>query len=175
MRTISQDPEIQHEFELMVAAGTSERLAEMFALQCPPMSKSDREFLEGHVNGGQFAGQEAVGDALKSIAAEAGVNTQGMVYLEQLARFPGDPEGWVSGRGDVKKRLEQRPGWSSKGMVEHSGEVQPPKEIEIAEDLVQDEVAEILTTVPDPHLVDTVDLANQVREARKPSKLKSGE
>jgi len=175
MRKISTDPKIQHEFEIMVGNGVSEKLAEMFALQAPPMSKTDREFLEGHCNGNQFAGQEAVGNALKGIAAEAGVNTTGRIYLEQLARFPGDPEGWVSDRGDVKRRLEQRPGWSSKGMVDHQGERQAPKEVEIAEDLVQQEVAEILTTVPDPHLVDTVDLSHKVREHRKPSKRKAGE
>jgi hypothetical protein len=174
MRTISRNSEVQRAFEVMVAEGTSERLAEMLALQSPPMSKTDKEFLENHVNGNQFEKVPQYGDALKSIAAEAGVDTTGQIYLEQLARFPGDPEGWVSDRGDVKRRLEQRPGWSSKGMVDHQGEAQAPKEVEIAEDLVQNEVAEILTTVPDPHLVDTVDLSNKVREHRKPSKRKAG-
>ena len=174
MRQISRNPEIQREFEAMVASGTSERLAEMFALQAPPMSKTEREFLEGHANGNQFEKTPAYGNALKQIATEQGINTTGMIYLDQLARYPGDHEGWVRDRGDVKRTLEGRPGWRSRGMVDHEGEAQPPQEIEIAEDLVQEEVAEILTTVPDPHLVDTVDLSNKVREHRKPKKKPSG-
>lgn len=96
--------------------GTSHVLAEMFALASPPMSNTDREFLEGRCNGNQFTGQEWVADRLKKQAEELGQSTTGKVYVSGLARFPGDPEAWVSGRGDVQRTLERR-GWGSEGAV----------------------------------------------------------
>lgn len=160
----------QEHYDLCIANGCSPRLAEMFALQQPPMSNTDREFLEGHCNGNQFAGNPALGDALARDAREAGVDITGKIYKDSLARFPGDPEAWVGGRGDVE-RIARKRGLRVRGSVNVDympRDTPPPAEVEIAEDLVQAEVAEILTTVPDPHMVDTVDLAHQVREKRKP-------
>jgi hypothetical protein len=100
--------------------GSSPRLAEMLALQSPPMSNTDREFLEGHCNGNQFSGgplAEEQGNRYKKIAEAGGQNVTGKVYMGGLARFPGDPEAWVSDRGDVKRVVEAR-GWKCQGSVE---------------------------------------------------------
>lgn len=165
---ISHDPWVQAAYERMRAEGTSHRLAEMFALQQPPMSCTDREFLEGHCNGSQFAGQEHVGDYYRSVATAAGQDVTGKVYLSGLAAYPGDPQAWVSGRGDVERVVRQR-GWSAEGLVNvKPTQIHEHKPVGLDESLVQDEVDGILETVPDPRAVDREDLADQVREKRKP-------
>lgn len=101
-------------------SGTSPKLAEMLTLQSPPMSNTDREFLEGHCNGNQFAKgplSEDLGDRMKAVAEAAGQNVKGKVYIGGLARFPGDPEAWIAGRGDVRKVVEER-GWKCSGSVD---------------------------------------------------------
>jgi hypothetical protein len=102
-------------------AGSSPKLAEMLALATPPMSNTDREFLEGRVNNGHIFGggplAEDTGNKLKAVAEAGGQSVNGKVYLGGLARFPGDPEAWVSGRGDVQRLVEKR-GWKCQGSVE---------------------------------------------------------
>ena len=156
----------------MVEAGTSETLAEMFALQAPPnVQGGDRMFLEGTENGRQFQDNPMIGDLYAADAKAAGVDIKGKVYKDRLARYPGDPQAWVSDTSDVvriakKRRLKIR-GAANVDYMDHSAP--PPEDIEIADDIVQAEVVDILTRVPDPHMVDTEDLANQVREKRKPN------
>jgi hypothetical protein len=173
VRRISRDPDIQGEFEAMVASGVSENLAEMFALQCPPSAYAgDRAFLEGTENGRQFQDNPELGDLYAADALASGVDIKGKVYKDTLARYPGDPTAWVSDTSDVVRIARERQlkisGSVKCDYMDHSQP--PPPDVEIAEDIVQAEVANILTTVPDPHMVDTVDLAEQVREKRKPSK-----
>lgn len=98
--------------------GCNARLADMLASGQPPMSSTDREFLEGHCCGNQFdyPGGHQVGDVLKAQANAAGVNVTGKVYVGGLAAFPGDPQAWVSDRHDVKRVLTER-GWGSEGAV----------------------------------------------------------
>lgn len=88
----------------------------------PPAALTDREFMEGFCNGNQFEGQEAMGDELAAISAAHGLtSTKGLVYKGGLARFAGDPEAWVGGRGDVQRVLEERnrrgENWSADGAV----------------------------------------------------------
>ena len=104
----------------MRTAGQSARLAEMLALGAPPMSNTDREFLEGRCNGNQFDGgplRQDIGDRFRKVAEAAGQSVKGKVYIGGLARFPGDPHAWVSDRGDVKRIVEGR-GWKCEGSVE---------------------------------------------------------
>jgi hypothetical protein len=96
----------------------------MLASQSPPMSNTDREFLEGQHR--QFEKQPRLGDELKRVAELHGQSTTGKIYLGQLARFPGDPEAWVDGRGDVKRICEQR-GWSCDGAIQVAARGEAPK------------------------------------------------
>lgn len=101
--------------------GCEPRLAEMLALQAPPMSNTDREFLEGHCNGSQFAGSPMandMGNKYAAVAKERGVSIKGKVYLSGLARYPGDPKAWVSDRGDVKRIAEEQ-NLAIQGSVDH--------------------------------------------------------
>jgi hypothetical protein len=165
---ISEVPWVQAHYEACREEGTSHNLAEMFALAAPPMSNTDREFLHGHCNGNQFAGQEGVGDEYRKTAAAAGVNVTGKVYLTQLARYPGDPEAWVDGKGDVERVCTKR-GWGATGLVNVKPvEKQHAPDIPVADNLLDAEVEKICDAQPDSKNIDKVELREQVLEKRKP-------
>jgi hypothetical protein len=166
--TISDDPVVQRHYEEMRMAGESHNLSEMLALRAPPMSNTDREFLQGHVNGNQFEGSEDIGDQYKREAEAAGVSTTGKVYLGGLAAFPGDPKAWVAGRGDFQKVVEER-GWGCEGAVNVTAPQKAPiPDIDVADDILDREVGEIVAAHPEGERIDKTDLKEQVREKRKP-------
>lgn len=110
----------------------------------PPKSNTDVEFLIGIENGRQFQQRPEQGDFYRKEAEKRGMNVKGRKYIGSLARFPGDPEAWVSGRGDVQKICEER-GWGSEGAVKVK---QRPREeshkpVDVAPDIVDREVAKI--------------------------------
>lgn len=116
------------------------KLAEMFAAQRPPMSNTDREFLEGAHHNEEFNHGQGkwIGEQYRLAARQAGVNVHGKRYLSSLAKYPGDPEAWVSGRGDVRRVVEKR-GWSSTGSVNVKGREHKEKlskKYEVADDIV---------------------------------------
>ena len=164
--------DVQREYERMRADGLSHNLAEMFALQAPPqIAGTDNIFLEGHCNGSQFDGQEYVGELYKAEARAAGVDITGKVYLGGLARYPGDPEAWVSGRGDVKRICEQR-GWGCDGAVKVKAALpeREPESVGLADDIVDSKVVDILEHVPERERprVDVQDLREQVKDKMTP-------
>lgn len=122
-------------YQECLANGCSPRLAEMLACAQPPQAQTDREFLEGRCNGNDFEKMPALGDLYRRRAASAGVDVTGKVYLPGLAEFPGDPEAWVSGRGDVQDVCERKglgcPQLHIKPQVS-----EPAPEISVADDLV---------------------------------------
>ena len=119
---------------------------EMVSSGVPPASNTDREFLMGSENGRQFAKNQAVGDYYQRECERNGGQTKGRKYISQLARYPGDPQAWVAGRGDVQKLCEQR-GWGSDGLVnvkERPRDKEPPPPVQVADDLVDKAVAKEL-------------------------------
>lgn len=148
--------------------GVSHKLAEMFATGQTPTLNTDSTFFEGRWE--QFYGTPQIREAYKRRAAREGVDVSGKIYVSQLANFPGDPEAWVSGRGDVQRVCEKR-GWGCAGSVNvkpRNADVAPPKDIDVADDIIDREVGEILANVPDRERVDVQDLREQVRDKRKP-------
>lgn len=114
---VSTDPEVQQFYVTCRESGTAHNLAEMFALCQAPSVMTDAVFLEGRHSGSQFEKSPAVGDFYKRVAEQAGQDITGKTYVSGLARYPGDPEAWVSSRGDVRRVCEQR-GWGCTGAVE---------------------------------------------------------
>lgn len=93
---------------------------------------------------------EMIGNHRKEVAEKMGQSTKGKKYISQLARFVGDPEAWVDGRGDVQRVLEKR-GWGSEGSVKAKlREKEPPKPVALAEDLIQEKMREMV--IKDPGL-----------------------
>lgn len=168
MQIISEEPLIQARYERMVLAGTSATLAEMFAFQQPPGCVTDRELMFGQ--GEQFAKTPALGDYYRRQAARHGLTSvKGLKYHSGAASFPGDPEAWTDNRGDLKRVLEKR-GWGSEGIVKTKLHVEEPQRIGLDESLVQEEVNDIIETIPeaDRPAVKRADLAEKVRNLRKP-------
>lgn len=119
-------------YEAMIADGQSPRLAEMLALRVfPGINGTDSAFMKGsHIQDSQM-------DMVRHhYAKEAGVDTNGKRYLASLARFPNDPEAWVSGTSDVLRICRDR-GWNCDGLVRH--EAPPPEptpDLPIGEDIL---------------------------------------
>lgn len=98
------------------------KLCIMFAAGKAPFGMTDSVFLEGmDCNGSQFEKNPHVGDFLAAEAKATGVSTKGKVYIGGVARYPGDPEAWVSGRGDVQRVAEKR-NLTVKGAVKRSAD-----------------------------------------------------
>lgn len=127
-------------YEEMVSKGVSPKLAEMLALQQPPGIRTDTTFLSGRgLNQQQAKGHPEIWEMYRKAALAAGVNPAGKVYLPSLASRRGDPEAWVSGRGDVLRVCRNR-GWSVEGAVSYAA---PETEIEekpyrLADDIVEE-------------------------------------
>jgi hypothetical protein len=124
------------------ANSDSQRFNEMVESGIPPQANTDREFLEGHCNGSQFQKRPQDGEAYKKVADQAGVSITGKVYKSSLARYPGDPEAWVSGRGDVQRICEAR-GLGCDGSVKvqkREKDVEPSPSVGVAEHLVSEAV-----------------------------------
>lgn len=115
---ISSHGSIQALYERMRCEGQSHNLAEMFAFQAPPMSDSDREFLEGRNDNSEQARLGQFAEQYRTQAARAGVDTKGRVYQSGLALFPGDPKAWVANKGEVKRVCEER-NFGCEGAVSH--------------------------------------------------------
>jgi hypothetical protein len=159
--------EQQRHYDECRAGGACHSLAEMFALGAAPQSRTDAEFFRGRWN--QFADTPHLGDAYRGVAEAHGQSTTGKVYLSGLARFPGDPEAWVSGRGDVERVID-RHGWGAEGSVTRPlRNVAEPEVIPVAPDIVDAKVADILAGVDprDRPRVDVEDLREQVVERHK--------
>lgn len=172
---ISDDPEVQLHYVECRKAGTSHSLAEMMALAQPPMSSTDREFLEGTENGKQFNGSvhtRMIGDRYKRMAARAGVSTTGKVYKENLALYPGDPEAWVSGLGDMDRVIRKRPGACRRNhdgkIVAQGPEPTPGPTIGLADDIVEAEVNAMVASSPEPVKESRQDLREKVRDKHTP-------
>lgn len=153
-------PKVTHDFEQQVhywtmrIEGESHRMAEMLATRRFPGTKgTDRAFLQGREFGaGQFQDRPLVASHHLKMADDAGVSVVGKVYNGTLARFPGDPEAWVSNLGDVKDLCERR-GWSADGAITvrapQYAEPPDPAPYRVADDLVERYVDDAIATNPD--------------------------
>jgi hypothetical protein len=93
--------------------------------------------------------QDSAYDQMRYMAAEAaGVDTNGRRYISGLARFPNDPEAWVSDLSDVRRVCEQR-GYGCEGAVDvegyaYDGQYELSREYHAAEDIVEARTADEL-------------------------------
>lgn len=149
-------------------AHLDDRLQEMFSSGRGPYLQTDSVYLEGVDNEDFYQ---------KRLARQHGVAVTGKRYISQLARFPGDPQAFVSGRGDIQKICEQR-GWGCEGAVKVKKQG-PKKEPvfggnDVADDILNEQVDKIVAQEPAAkrHLVDRRELKEQVRDKLKPRKKK---
>jgi hypothetical protein len=129
--------------------GCTPRLAAALALRSFPGIKTDSIFNEGRWHRDQFADTPAYGRWVRAQAEAAGVNPVGKYYLSGLADFPGDPTAWVSDRGDVLRVAREKNLSIVDGYVSHrAAEREPVGDVEIADDIVEAEVRDILDADP---------------------------
>jgi len=149
MPVVASNDFIQAFYVALRLDGEQHAFAEMVANMQPPMSDTDREFLEGHCNGSQFAKEPHIGDGYAKLAKKMGVDVTGKVYISGLAEYPGDPKAWVSGKGDVRRVCEER-GWNCRGAVNVKSEMrQEPQSVGLSRDVVEEKVNEYLDSVPE--------------------------
>lgn len=108
---VSDDPVRQAHYEKMRQNGESHGFAKMCALQRPPGTKgTEKALMQGA--------------------------TSGKRYISGLARFPGDPQAYVSGADDVLRIARER-NLNVEGCVNHQAhEVEPPESVPLADDIV---------------------------------------
>lgn len=163
---VSDDPDVQGEYNRMRLRGESHNIAKMCALQRAPLLVTDNTWNTGRVNNNQFANCPALGNYFKSIAESQGVSVTGKYYVHGLGRYPGDPRAWCRGRGDALAIAKER-NLNLSGMVEHRAhEVAPTPDIPLAEDLWQEATEEILAENPDMRLGDAREKAFNLRTGR---------
>ncbi|MBX6312827.1 MAG: hypothetical protein IRY99_07925 [Isosphaeraceae bacterium] len=128
-------------YKAMRLDGQSHTFALMLATKRFPGIRTDSTFNVGRVNGNQFEDCPLRGDYYKRMAEAAGVSTTGKFYSGALARFPGDPEAWISGRGDVERLCRER-GWNCSGdvTVRAPRYADPITEVKLDPSIVDDEV-----------------------------------
>lgn len=137
---VSNRPDVQAFYIRMRINGESHTMAEMLALRkFPGVQGTDSTFMAGTHH------QDTPLDQVRhQYAQQAGVDTNGKRYLSGLARFPNDPEAWVSGRGDVLRICRER-GWNCRGLVEYEApEAEPTPDLPIGEDIVRTHVQDCL-------------------------------
>lgn len=139
-------------YDLCIRNGCSPVLAEMLASHGFPGTRgTDRAYMQGRaLNGAQFDGIPLVGKHHRAMADAAGISTTGKWYAGTLARFPGDPEAWVSGLDDLRETVQRR-GWTCTGAIEVKQpkylDVAPPK-YQVADDLVERYVEDAIAEDP---------------------------
>lgn len=87
----------------------------------------------------------------------------GSQYLPQLARYPDDPEAYVSSRSEIKRILAKR-GWGAKGVVECEPKPYGDGKYEPAPDLVEEEV---IKEVAEKGIKPTEDNLQELRDKAK--------
>lgn len=132
----------------MRVRGESRNIAEILATRRYPGLKTDAIFNESKFSGQSTGECAARGTWLRQQAEAAGVSTTGKWYCSGLASYPGDPTAWVDSRGDVL-RIAREKNMTVHGYVEHQGhETDPGGDIPIADDIIDNEVADILEENP---------------------------
>ena len=162
----------EEQYKLRTQARDELRLLDMLKSGRPPTGVSDCTFMKDTANGRQFNDCQHMGNYYKHITEREGGNTNGKKYLSGLARYPGDPEAWVDSRGDVERILTKR-GWGCEGSINikpRESLTPPAPGPEVADDLLDKYTAQIASAQPSPHLVDTDDLREQVKERLKPKR-----
>jgi hypothetical protein len=126
MTVISTNLSVQRHYDQLIAAGNTHLFAEMVALRSPPGTKvegGNDTYFQGRHNNEDLAHEEpAWREKALALAKKSGVSISGKVYCHGLARYVGDPQGWVSDTSEIKARCKQN-GWDCQGNVNYTAPV----------------------------------------------------
>lgn len=125
-------------------------LARMFVTQQAPRVNTNDTFMRGWTDAGgkQFERlPPREREAYMQPARDAGVSTNGKVYVHEAAAYPGDPEAWCSTKEDIKALVAKR-GWKCAELGEGGRDAEPAAFVPLAEDLVREKVVKRLEGLP---------------------------
>lgn len=167
---VSSNDTIQAHYEWLRAKGESHNISEMLAFGSPPRARTDREFFEGMGTlEKQFEGDDRARDhCVKTAMAHGYKPNANDVYLSSLARFPGDPEAFVSpsgGRGQIQDTCEKR-GWECHGTVntKYREPEEAPKANPMGKDILERKVKEAHQANPETREMDQGELRHNIIE-----------
>ena len=173
---VSSDRVIQAHYEWLRNKGESHKISEMLAFGQPPRARTDREFFEGMGTlDKQFDYDGKMHEGVVKLAMKNGYKPNNNdVYLSSLARFPGDPEAFISpsgGRGQIQDTCERR-GWECHGTVntKHRQPEEAPKAKPLGEDIVRRAMAEEHTKNPDTKRMDQGELRHNIIKKHRGAK-----
>ncbi len=131
-----------------------------------PHVRTNTTFLAGAKFGGEQFDDPVVRDDYLRPAREAGVSTNGKIYVHGLAEYVGDPRAWIDDKDDVKKIVEQK-GWGCDALGVKPRIDGPPERQAIGEDLVDGHLDQMVKAGQlDPH--DKEKVRDDVREKITP-------
>lgn len=149
------------------------RFADMVRLRRAPGVKTDSTHFAGRHN--QFADRPDVGDFYARELRAMGGSPVGKQYVSQIARYPGDPEAWVSSRSEIQERCERR-GWTCQGDVTVKPPVmaEPKPDVVLDPKLVDEEVAREIAKNPEiaPTPKERESLWHDTYQKRLPARVK---
>ena len=95
---------------------------------CPVAIVSDSTLFNGERLGSIDGGRDnsLTGEHYRKMADRAGVVRSGNQYISQLADYPGDPEAWVSSRGDMVRVAKKKGLNIDEGPVKYKHESREP-------------------------------------------------
>lgn len=160
-------------YQAAIANGESAMMADLLASRRAPASRTDREFFAGRPKlDEQFKDERTLNEYVKR-ARKKGYNPNpNDVYLSQLARFPGDPEAFVSGgRNQIKRVLEKR-GWGCEGIVDvKPAQYTPePKAAPLHPKIIEETACQMVRANPDLAKKSKAELSEMVIDAHGPKK-----
>ena len=159
-------------YDECIRNGCGPKLAEAIARRAAPGIRTDSTHFAGRM-GRQFADQPEYGDYFARELRARGDSPQGKVYVSGIARYPGDPEAWVSSRGEIAEVCRKR-GWGVSGAVNVKSDqyADPTPTIPLDPDLVTAEVEKIVDANPEiaPTPKEKERLWNETYEKRLPPK-----
>lgn len=170
--TISSNQNVQAAYERMRRRGESHSIAEMLATRTSPGGVTDDSFMRELSRNNQFARIPQVRENCIKRLREAGGSPVGKEYVPGLARFPNDPEAWVSSKSEMVKKIESR-GWTCDGDVKvkrAEGCHDPGPPIAVADDILEERVKQVAAVDPGKVATPTKrrELKEQIKETIKP-------
>lgn len=157
--------------------GQSHRFAEMVATQRPPRCMTDDVFFAGMRPWKATMTPHQRRAVMRQAQRHGFVPPADAVYHSSLARYPGDPEAFVTkamGRGYIQNLCERR-GWACEGAVNIKGRapekdmLAPENCVPLADDIVRAKAREMIRENPDVARLKPAEIKAKVIEKYGPS------
>lgn len=153
-------------------AGMSANMARMLCTGHTPFIMTDDVFLAGLARQFENPAMSPYGDYYRQVAESEGCDVTGAVYMPGLASYPGDPKAWVRGRGDVARVAEEKNLTIKGGFLDRQArrDEAPPPDIDVADDLVEQEVLRRLDHNPELRHTDPGELYHDAKQSLLPDR-----